>query len=182
MTETIDIFRTRADRFSSVVSAAQGRWDAPSPCEQWTAGDIVHHVIETEQDFLNRHGLPLAAVEAADPSQAWQQHRDQVLTVLTPEVAERSFDGYFGPSTIGDTLANFYGWDLAVHAWDLARATGQPSPISDAEAEALLQGAEGWGESLYSEGVCQPAKDAPADADAVERLLAKLGRDPRWTA
>ena len=58
MTETIDIFRTRADRFSSVVSAAQGRWDAPSPCEQWTAGDIVHHVIETEQDFLNRHGLP----------------------------------------------------------------------------------------------------------------------------
>ena len=91
-------------------------------------------------------------------------------------MAERSFDGYFGPSTIGDTLANFYGWDLAVHAWDLARATGQPSPISDAE------GAEGWGESLYSEGVCQPAKDAPADADAVERLLAKLGRDPRWTA
>ena len=69
-----------------------------------------------------------------------------------------------------------------MHAWDLARATGQPSPISDAEAEVLLQGAEGWGESLYSEGVCQPAKDAPADADAVERLLAKLGRDPRWTA
>jgi uncharacterized protein (TIGR03086 family) len=182
MTETIDIFRARASRFSAVASAAAGHWDAPSPCADWTAGDVVRHVIETEQDFLNRHGLTVAAPEGTDPAQAGDEHLQQVLTLVTPEVAAREFDGYFGPSTIGDTLADFYGWDLAVHAWDLASATGQPDPIDDAEAEALLKGAEGWGDALYSEGVCGPAKPVSPDAGPVERLLATLGRDPHWTA
>ena len=69
-------------------------------------------------------------------------HAEAVLAALSADgVADRGFDGYFGPTTIGDTMANFYGWDLAVHAWDVARATGQDSPIDDAEARELAAGA-----------------------------------------
>ena len=183
MTDTDIIFRERADRFSTILAGVDGRWNAPSPCENWTVADIVQHVVATERDFLARQGLVLDEVEAADPRQNWEQHRRQVLEVLQRNgVATRSYDGYFGPTTIGETVANFYGWDLAIHGWDVARATGQDGAITPDEADQLLAGADGWGEALYSEGVCQPAVEVPAGAGPVERLLAKLGRDPHWAA
>lgn len=182
MTDTITIFRDRADRFSAILAGVDGRWHAASPCENWTVGDVVQHVVETERDFLARQGLGLGELEATDPRQRWEQHRGQVTDLLQRDgVAARAYDGYFGPTTIGDTVANFYGWDLAIHGWDVAAATGQTGAITAAEAEQLLEGAEGWGEALYSEGVCGPAVPVGEDADAVERLLAKLGRDPHWT-
>ena len=95
-------------------------------------------------------------------------------------VAEREYDGYFGRTTIGGTLADFYGWDLVVHGSDVARATGQAWEISDAEASELLATADGWGDALYSEGICADAVPVPDDASATDRMLGRLGRDPRW--
>ena len=175
MTDTITIFRERADRFSAILAGVNGRWDVASPCENWTVGEVVHHVVETERDFLVRQGLNLDDAGTTDPRQNWELHRQQVTDLLGQDgLAERHYDGYFGPTTIGESVSNFYGWDLAA-------ATGQQGAITPAEAEQLLEGAEGWGEALYSEGVCRPAVQVPADADVVDRLLAKLGRDPRWT-
>lgn len=184
MNDTITIFRDRADRFSTILAAVDGRWDAPTPCDEWTVGDVVRHVIETERDFLVRHEL--AAPDATadlEPAQAWEQHRRVALEALSRDgIAERAFDGYFGPTTIGETLADFYGWDLAVHGWDIARATGQDGSITADEADTLARIAATWGEALHSEGVCRPARPVADDAGAVERLLAMLGRDPDWTA
>ncbi|MFT4216396.1 MAG: TIGR03086 family metal-binding protein [Micropruina sp.] len=184
MNDTITIFTDRAERFSHLLAHAEGRWDAPTPCTDWTVSDLVRHVIDTERDFLDRQQLSLPTPpESADPAQAWQTHAQAVIDVLSHDsIADRSFDGYFGPTTIGDTMANFYGWDLAVHAWDLARATGQGDPISEAEARELSTVADGWGPSLYSAGICAPARPIDDDASDVAKLLAKLGRDPGWSA
>lgn len=183
MTNTITIFRDRADRFGALLAGAEGRWDAPTPCTDWTVADVVSHVIDSERDFLQRHDLPMPERDAdADPAAAWDAHATAALTALEADgVADRAFDGYFGPTTIGDTMANFYGWDLAVHAWDVARGTGQPDPISDAEAVALSAAADGWGPTLYSEGICADPLPVDPDAGDAEKLLARLGRDPQWT-
>ena len=95
-------------------------------------------------------------------------------------VAEREYDGYFGRTTIAATMADFYGWDLVIHGWDVARATGQPWTISDAEAESMHATADGWGDALYSDGICRPPVPVPDDAPATDRLVARLGRDPYW--
>lgn len=184
MNDTIIIFRNRAERFAQLLSRVDGRWDAPTPCTDWTVHDVVRHVIDSEREFLDRHQLPVAgSTPDADPERAWNAHAEAVLAALSADgVADRGFDGYFGPTTIGDTMANFYGWDLAVHAWDVARATGQDSPIDDAEARELAAGAEGWGAALYGKGVCGPALTVAADASEVDKLLAMVGRDPHWTA
>ena len=176
-------FTDRAEHFTQVVDAVDGSWDVPSPCEGWSARDVVGHVIDTQRDFLGRQGLDAGpATDLDDPAAAWRRQRDHVTAVLSADdVASRQYDGYFGPTTIAATMTDFYGWDLVVHGSDIARAVGQEWSVSDEEAAALHATADGWGDALYSEGVCAEAVPLPDGASASDRLLARLGRDPRWT-
>lgn len=185
MTTTAETFTGRADAFAAILDRVDGRWEAPTPCEGWTVRDVVVHAIDTERDFLERHDLtPGAAPDlsgSTDLRRTWREHAAAVAAVLARDgVAEREFDGYFGRTTIGATMADFYGWDLVVHGSDIARAVGQEWSVSDEEAAALHATADGWGDALYSEGVCADAVPVPDDVSASDRLLARLGRDPRW--
>lgn len=175
-------FTDRADRFAGILDGAGDRWDAPSPCQAWTARDVVAHVIETQRDFLARHDLlDSPAPSLGDPAAAFRRHSSDVIRVLDRDgTADREYEGYFGPTTFGATMAEFYGWDLVVHGWDVARATGQGWSISDEEARALGRDADGWGDALYSEGICAAPVPVPDDAPAQDRLLGRLGRDPQW--
>lgn len=180
-----DDFTARADAFAAILDGVGDQWDAPTPCEDWAVRDVVAHAIETERDFLERQDLsPGPAPDLSGPSDlaaAWREHATAVAEVLGRDgVAEREYDGYFGRTTIAATMAEFYGWDLVVHGSDIARATGQPWEVSEQEADVLHAAADGWGDALYSEGVCTAAVDVPDDASASDRLLARLGRDPRW--
>jgi hypothetical protein len=69
--------------------------------------------------------------------------------------------------------------DAAVHAWDIAVATGRPSPLTPELARPLLTVAREIVEPLRAWGAYAPALEAdPADDVAV--LLAYLGRRPTW--
>ncbi|MCY4725813.1 TIGR03086 family metal-binding protein [Nocardioides sp. STR2] len=182
MTTSAQDFTARADAFATILDRADGRWDAPTPCDDWTVRDVVVHAIETERDFLERQDLsPGPAPDLADLPSAWREHAAAVAEVLSRDgVAEKEYDGYFGRTTIAATMADFYGWDLVVHGSDIARATGQEWSVTDEEAAALHRTADGWGDALYSDGVCAEAVPVPDDASASDRLLARLGRDPGW--
>ena len=182
MTSTADQFTARADAFAAVLDRARPHWDAPTPCEGWTVRDVVDHVIDTERDFLQRQDLaPGPAPDRSDPQEAWRSHAAAVTEVLGRDgVADTEYDGYFGRTTIAATMADFYGWDLVVHGSDVARATDQGWTVSDEEAARLHATADGWGDALHSAGVCGAAVEVPDDASVTDRLLARLGRDPRW--
>lgn len=176
-------FIERADAFAAILDGVDGRWDVPTPCDEWTVRDVAAHAVETERDFLARQGYDVGeAPDAADPAAAWRAHAATVAGILAQDgVADREYDGYFGRTTIAATMADFYGWDLVLHGSDIARATGQDWSVSEEEAAALHATADGWGDALYSEGVCAPAVPVADDASPTDRLLARLGRDPRWT-
>ncbi len=182
MNPTAQRFHARAHRFAQIVDAAEGRWDAATPCDDWTVRDVVNHTIETERDFFAKRGLDLGpAPDLTEPAGAWSSHAAAMVEVLGRDgVAEEAYDGYFGPTTVADTMADFYGWDLVIHGWDIARATGQVWGIGDDEVEQLNATADGWGDALHSEGVCGPEVVLPDDASPQDRLLARLGRDPDW--
>lgn len=154
-------------------------WDNPSPCEGWTARDVVGHLIDTQRDFLTRHGIDLGAAPtvATDPARAWRDHLAVVTDRLAdPGVRAATFDSYFGPTTVGATLDTFYGFDLVVHRWDIARATGLQTTLTDDEIDRIDTAADGFGAALYSDGVCKPGPAPAAEADRTTRLLARLGR------
>lgn len=182
MTDTARQFRERADRFAAILEGADGSWDAPTPCEGWTVRDVVEHVVETERDFLARMELdPGPAADLGDPAAGWRTHADGVAAVLSRDgVADREYDGWFGRTTVGATMADFYGWDLVIHGSDVARATGQAWSLADDEAASLHATADGWGDSLHAEGICAAPVPVGDDASPTDRLLARLGRDPGW--
>lgn len=153
------------------------RWDDPSPCEGWTAADVLQHVIDTQRDFLTGRGATLPDPPAGDPAARWAAHDAAVRGVLADEAfATTAYDGWFGPTTVADTLRDFYGWDLVVHRWDLGRATGREVAWSDAECAFVAGELDGFGEQLYAEGVCKPAVPVAGDADEQTRVLGLLGR------
>ncbi|CAN5905874.1 TIGR03086 family metal-binding protein [soil metagenome] len=183
MDTTAAQYQELAERFAGIADAVDAaRWDAPSPCEGWSAADVIDHIVTTQRDFLGSHDIDVGQAPdvAADPAKAWHAHADAVAGALAqPGVAETTFNGFFGPTTVGETLARFYGFDMIVHRWDLAQAGGVTTTFSDAELDQIETSIDGFGEHLYAEGICKPAVHIAADASRQHRLLARMGRDPR---
>ncbi|GAB3879238.1 maleylpyruvate isomerase family mycothiol-dependent enzyme [Terrabacter terrigena] len=183
---TNDIATTYA-RLAAPFTAVVGRldradWHAASPCEGWSAWDVLDHVITTQRDFLEKHGAdlgdrPAASPGRAEPGEVWRAHDARVQRLLAhPAVRDHAYDGVFGTTTVGRSLVAFYGFDLLVHRWDIAAAAGLEVRFNDAELDVVEQSADGFGEHLYDEGVCRPAVPATDGADRQERVLARLGR------
>ena len=173
--------RLAAQMTDRVAAVPPDRWSAQSPCEQWTARDLVAHLVDVHGMFLGLVGRSLRPGPdvADDPLGAWTSARDQVQADLDdPERAMEEFDGLSGRSTFAQAVGRFICFDLDIHGWDLARATGQDERIDPDELPRLWQTAESFGEAIRSERVCGPAVQVPADAPEQDRLLAFLGRRP----
>lgn len=152
-------------------------WTAASPCEGWTAADVVDHLIDTQRDFLGRH-VELWPRPDVEPDARWTAHVDAVLDRVGDDVLHREYDGHFGPTTVGATLADFYGFDMVVHRWDLARALGRVSPFTDPEMDDLEKSIAVFGDTMYAEGICRPPVVVPTNAPRQDKLLGVVGRDP----
>lgn len=177
MSDITDSFRQQAAGVASVLTGVDG-WTAPSPCAGWTAADVVDHMVDTQRDFLGRHGVDVGPRPAGHPPVLWSTHVAAVLDHVDDDVLHRGFDGAFGPTTVGATLADFYGFDMVVHRWDLARALGTDTTFTPGEMDRMESSIALFGHHLYGEGICAPAVTVPVDASRQDRLLGVLGRDP----
>lgn len=180
MTDVSDRYRRLAAAFTDRIAAVPpDRWDAPTPCDGWNVRDLVRHVAENPKMFLGMVGRELRPGPSVDvdPLGAFISARDQVQEDLDdPARAEAEFDGYFGRTTFAEAIDRFLSLDLAVHGWDLARATGQDERIDPVELPRLWESIELFGDAIRSKGVCGPAVEPPPGADEQTRLLAHLGR------
>lgn len=169
-----------AEQFSATVGAVPAdKWSAPTPCEGWNITAVLKHVVDTNSDLLGGHfDLP---TPTGDSRADWQGIRNLTEMVLTDGRGDTRFDGYFGPTTIAEVIDRFYGMDLLVHRWDIARAAGLTDyeHLADADASHYLEVARSNGSVLRMEGVCGPEVSAPDGSTIGEQLLAYLGRDPR---
>ena len=73
-------------------------------------------------------------------------------------------------------MDRFLNFDLVVHRWDLARATGGDETVEVADAERVITGAAGFDDMLRGPGVCGPEITVAAQADPATRMLAIVGR------
>lgn len=177
MTSTLGAFTTAAGPWTATVHAVAD-WDVATPCDGWTARDLVAHVVGTEREFFADRGLPLEGpVPGGDPVHTWDAHRASVERALAdPAVPATGYQGWFGPTTVGDAFGQYYVFDLYVHRWDLARAASLEVTFTAEELDRIEADIAAWGDALYMEGICKQPVEAPADADRSTRVLAALGR------
>lgn len=183
MTEIADRYRTLADAFEAKVEAVRPEdWSRPTPCDDWTVRDLVGHVVDVHGMMLRPlpNGLRDAPSVDDDPLAAFQSARSDVERVLDdPATADTEFDGMFGRTRVSATIDQFMGFDLVVHGWDLARATGQDETMDGAEVERIATFIERMGTATMREnGVVGPEVPVPSDAPAQDRVLGQLGRQP----
>jgi uncharacterized protein (TIGR03086 family) len=160
-------------------------WDRPSPCEGWTAREVLGHFMWGMQSITSAaHGGDRPAVRSEaevatdEPTVAWAATRDELLAALDHQGAlQRTFTGPFGPSTIDAFLA-VHTLDGILHAWDIARAGGIEACVPVDLALAGTAAIEGLGDVVRQPGLFGPAVDCPADADPVSRFVAVAGRRP----
>src|SRR5215472_4376067 len=157
---------------------------APTPCTEWDVRDLLNHVIGTlwlsEALFAGhapRHpmapgGLPGTDLAGEDPAAAYADASAAALTAAgTGDTLTRVH-----PTPLGDmpgpALAGFTTLDIAVHGWDLARATGQPADLDGRLAAHVLA----FAEQALTPGTraprIGPALPVPAGAPVTQRLVA----------
>jgi uncharacterized protein (TIGR03083 family) len=148
--------------FDAVVQrTAPTRWDDPSPCERWTARGVVNHnalvcfmiaemarghpaavpadAVERGRPAPSRDGFVFAPHLAQrfvgaddDPVAVWNRRRDDVLEALDrPGALQTEARSPWGHPTV-DAFFGLAFYDPLVHAWDLAKAVGQP-PVLDVQ-------------------------------------------------
>ncbi|MDQ3176253.1 MAG: TIGR03086 family metal-binding protein [Actinomycetota bacterium] len=180
-----DEHRLVAARFSELVEGTSaGAWDDPAPVEGWVARDVVRHLVEWPRGLLAESaGLELAEGPSVDddPVGAWRAHAGAVQALLDdPATPGRTMSNpHTGDVPLDVAIDRFYTADVFMHAWDLARATGQDETLDPDRCAEMLAGMEPMDEVLRASGQYGPKVDVPADADVQTRLLAFIGRDPR---
>lgn len=184
MSPSDERFRRLSDRFEELVAGVPSeRWTNQSPCADWDALAVVSHVIDIHAMTLATAGRSLspAATVSDDPLDALRHAREDVQALLDDPAANIEVDGAFGRTTPAETIDGFLGFDLVVHAWDLARATGQDDTMEPDEVERIASEIAGFGDALRSQGVCGPEVAVHEGASAQDKLVGKLGRNPDYT-
>lgn len=180
MEEVADRYRRLAAAVTSKIENVPGdAWDNPSPCPEWTARDLVGHLVDVHgrfQGLVGRKVVEHPSVEE-DPLGAFLAVRDQMQADLEdPQKAAQEYDGRLGRSTFGRSVDGFIGFDLVVHGWDLARATGQDETIDEQDVERIQAAVDAMGDVMRANGAIGPPVEPAPGASAQERLLCSLGR------
>jgi len=180
VSEIADRYRRLADLVADTVAAVPPeRWSDPSPCEGWSARDVIGHLVDTQALFLGFVGraMPPGPHVDDDPAAAWHHARASVQAELDdPERAAAPFEGITGPTTFEESLDRFVNTDLVLHRWDLARATGQVVALDPADMHRIREAMAGLEGGLRSPGAFGPELPAPEGADEQTAFLAWAGR------
>ena len=171
------ISRQFTDRVRAVP--ADG-WDAASPCEGWTARDIIGHLTEWIPGFFSTQGLEFPAAPSVDddPVAAWEAVRATISDALAdPERAGRMVETPFSTQSLAETVDMIVTADVFTHTWDLARATGQDEALDADQVQRMLVSVGSMPEeALRADGMFGPRVEVADDADDQTKLLAYLGR------
>jgi uncharacterized protein (TIGR03086 family) len=164
--------------------------DRPTPCDKWTVTQVLQHAAGDQIGYAAAiTGGPWPSEDPFAPSGRLDRDPRELIdealrtsaaawSTVDPDAAAVPNPLPQGPMPAW-LASGACALDAAVHAWDIAVATGQPSPLTAEMARPLLTVAREIVEPLRAWGAYGPALAAdPADDVAV--LLAYLGRRATW--
>lgn len=172
--ESIDVLSRALDQAADLMSTVPAdKLSAATPCRDWDVAALVAHLVAAPRNFVTmaRGGQPDWSAEPALPSDWTAEFRtaaDELLATWR-EAGESA-----SPQGVDWQTAEF-----AVHAWDLARATGRSTELDPRVAQ---RGLDFMSAALTPENRGEAFGEPvplPEDAPVYDRLVAFAGRDPR---
>jgi uncharacterized protein (TIGR03086 family) len=145
--------------------------ERPSPCSEWTLGDLADHVVASARSFVT-----MMRGEKPDWSAPPEHFTDGWASAFR-SAADDLMHLWHQAGTDGDADPDWQTAEFAVHTWDLSHALGRSTTVLDPEVaqrglgfmRANLQ-TEMRGEAFG------PEQPAPAGGDAYDEIAAFAGR------
>jgi uncharacterized protein (TIGR03086 family) len=179
-----------------VAGVRDDQLDAPTPCPDYSLGDLLDHVAGVALAFAaagaKERGPNMEPPRIGDRSRLGDDWRTQIpvdLEALPSAWRDaRAWEGntwIAGMEMPAETIGRVGLDELVVHGWDVARASGQRFDADPASIAGSLE---------FIEPISAPGMEAarapafgdviePAEgASALDRLLALTGRDPAWSS
>jgi len=188
--DTLALLEQALDQTAAVIAAIPaGQSGLPTPCPDWDVRALVRHLIG--QDM--RNFLVSARGETVD----WRAPADELGEDWAADFGDRAgrLLAVWRAADLGQPVAMPGGGEaplggradqqiaeLAMHGWDLVKATGQRADLDPAVAEHALD----WSHRVLRPEFRGPDKafglevPVPPDAPAYQRLAGWFGRDPGW--
>jgi len=171
------------------------QWELPTPCARWTLRQLVQHMTSENRGFA-----AAAGGETADRTQ-WSfypvdgdlrvDYARSAAEVVAAFGADGVLDRTFWLPLLSRTrqfparqAISFHLLDYVVHGWDVAVAAGQPAVIEDdlvrVAQEITDREVPDTPRRLDPRSAFRPPLPVADGASPQDRLLAALGRSPRW--
>ena len=178
-----------AARVVSGVPTAARALNALTPCQDWDLRTLLNHTILWTAYSAERRAHGESVAEdlmskdfTADPGFR-EDYAEQIGKAVSAWEDPRAWAGdrnVMGTATPAADVGAMLIMEMALHGWDVARATGQDYHAGDALAEVLEDTVQAQADLFRKYQGFAGAVAVPDDATAFDRALALSGRDPNW--
>jgi len=167
---------------SQVRATAADAWAAPSPCEGWTAADVVVHVTGNTRLFIGTVGDDVSTDTPQQPAEedlvgGWEQARS-VTDKFLRNCSDSRLEAVVvvgREMTVAFVMEAFLR-DIVIHTWDLARATGADETLPAHLVTATFSALSSLPLKIRQRGYYADPLPTPPNATDQDRLLALSGR------
>src|SRR3954469_6681694 len=186
--DSVALLQRVVDQTGELVDATtEADLAKPTPCTDWTVKDLINHVtggstmfaVSAEQGSVpdDMVGQLMGGDNLGDDYKgAFHSATARAMAAFDePGVLEKMVKLPFGEMPAGIAL-NIAIFDVATHACDLAKATGQHVSDSELLEAALATGRQMVGPELRTPGVFGDEQAVNESAPVEDRLLAFAGR------
>ena len=178
-----------------VANVKDDALDRPTPCPAYKLGDLLEHAGGMALAFAaagrkerNAYTEMAGAGDASRLGDDWRERIPRDLTALAQVWAEP--EAWTGMTRIAgdDSPAAVVGLvladELAVHGWDVARASGQAYACEPDILDAALRFLQMFASPEAPAGpevAFGPARVLLEEAPLLDRVVGMAGRDPGWS-
>lgn len=170
-----------------VAGVRPDQLDGPTPCAEFDVRALGNHMTGFLPYSANaaRKGPALEGeppdFTANDWAATYAAMADDLAAAWGEEGAMEGEVSFGAGVVLSERAAAFTLMELTVHAWDLAKATGQ-TYVLDPVTEQLAAGITAQaGPNGREGGFFGPEVSVSEEASAWHRALGQAGRDPDWT-
>lgn len=171
---------------AAAAAVAPGFLSRPTPCHRWDLGMLLRHASESVAAICE--GIDAGCIDlypdvedadvASDPARAFRDRAGRLLGACARTGRQHEVVHIADRLLPASAMAAAGALEIAMHGWDISRASGRCQPIPRTLAADLLAIAPLLIPDTDRHPLFAAPVSVPPEADPSDRLAAFLGRTP----